>query len=64
MRLRPSLFSALLFSSLVLSGCSTVQAPTNTPAASPAAVSQDPASLLEQRTRKRCHPQVRQGNNR
>ena len=42
MKLRASLFSALLFSSLVISGCSTVQAPTSTPAASHAAVSDDP----------------------
>jgi phosphoglycolate phosphatase-like HAD superfamily hydrolase len=37
MRLRNSLFSALLLSSLLVSGCTTVHAPTSAPATSPAA---------------------------
>lgn len=37
MKLRNALFSALLLPLLVLSGCSTVQAPTSAPAASPVA---------------------------
>ena len=38
MNLRTSIFSALLLSSLLVSGCSTVHAPTSAPAASPSAV--------------------------
>jgi phosphoglycolate phosphatase-like HAD superfamily hydrolase len=42
MNLHASLCSALLLSSLVFSGCSTVQAPTSAPAGSPATIAADP----------------------